>query len=104
MLGSIDALPARFDGDAFPVPNAGDVALSRRELLSRALRVVPPDATPGPKLGARTMAGGQGGPILDLARVRGRSQIDIQSAAGVDAERMHRVVAGEREALNDDLR
>ena len=50
------------------------------------------------------MTGRIGHAVLELAGIGRRAEIDEQMAFVVDGERMHRMIAGERQPRDDDLR
>ncbi len=103
MLGDKQAAGG-IERKALAVAQPGGVALRRRETLIFFVRLIEPDAGAGFKLGAWLMAGRIGDAVLQLAGIGRRTEIDEHVAIGIDDERMHRVIAGERQAGHYDLR
>jgi hypothetical protein len=66
--------------------------------------VVEPDAGASLELRAGLMAGRIRHTVLELAGIGCRAEIDEQMALAVDGERMHRMIAGERQSRDNDLR
>src|SRR5262249_43301098 len=65
--------------------------------------VVAPDSASRLKLAAGIVARRMRHAVLDFASVGRRCKIDKKVSSGVDCERMHGVVAGERKAGDDHL-
>ena len=103
MLGD-EQTAGGIEGKTFAVAQPGGISLGRREMLIFFVGVVEPDAGAGLELGAGLMAGRIGDAVLHLAGIGRRAEIDEQMALGIDDERMHRMIAGERQAGEDDLR
>ena len=72
-------------------------------MLILLIGFVAPGPGAGFEFGAWLMTGRVGDPVFDLARIRRRSEVDVQVSFLIDDERMHRVVAGERQARENDL-
>ena len=89
--------------DSFAVAQPGGKALGGGELLAGAVGVIAPDTGPRLELRARLDAGGVGNSVLPLAGIGGRAEVDVQGALRIDLERMHGMVAGERQPRHDDL-
>ena len=95
---------ARSDGDADCVANPRCITRRRTEGLVCLFRVERPDAGARPELGARLLSRRAGHAIARLTGIRCRSAVHVHGTAAVDRERVHRMVAGERESPDDGLR
>src|SRR5471032_2915285 len=73
-------------------------------MLPGLVGIVPPDAAAAPQLRAELIARDVRNAVLRLAGVRCRAEINEKIARGIDDEGMHRMIAGERQAGDDDLR
>ena len=103
VLGDEDTA-GRIDAEAFRIADPGGVALERRERLIGDVRVVAPDAAARLELLARLSAGRSGAAILKLAAVGRRRDVHVQMPIRVDGERVHGMVAAERQTAHDGLR
>src|SRR3984893_18124453 len=103
MLGQINSTFG-IECEALAIADPGGKPLRRRELLPGAVRVVAPRAAARLEFRARTDPRGVEHPVLDLAGIGGRAEIDIEIALPVDRKRMHRMVAGDRQPGDDHLR
>jgi hypothetical protein len=98
MLRNVDAVVCLVNAEAFGVSDAGGVALCGQESLIGLLRVVAPDASTSIELSARIGAGGMQSAVLQLAGIGGRSHVDVEHAVVAYVERVHGMVAPERQA------
>src|ERR1700730_2929015 len=85
------------------VAQAAREALGRREALIGLVRVIAPDAGAVCLLGAGIVAWRVGEPVLLLASVGGRAKVNEKIAFRRDQERMHRMGAGNRQAVDHRL-
>ena len=85
------------EGKALAIADAGGIAFLGGKNLAGLIGVVAPCAAAGLEFGAGVHAGRSRNAVLGLAGVGGGAQIDKQFALGVDHERMHWVIAGQRQ-------
>ena len=102
MLGGEQA-PCPVEGKPLAIAQAGGETLAGREFLAKHIGVVAPDAGAGFEFDARVMAGLIGHAVFRLTGIGRRAEVDIKRALFVDGERMHRMVAGERQTGDDDF-
>src|SRR4029079_14963814 len=92
------------ESKTFAITQSRSVALRPREMLIFFVGVIKPGAGASLELGAWHMTRRTGHAVLDLARIGRRPEIDEEMAFVIDDEGMHRMIAGERQAGNNDLR
>jgi hypothetical protein len=96
--------PARgVECDPFPVAQPGGEALGGRKALPGPIGVVAPDAGARLEFGARLNARRVRHSVFDLAGIGRRAQVDVERALRIDPERVHRMIAGERQSGDDHL-
>ena len=89
------------DREPFGVAYPGRETLRRRERLVGLVRVIAPDAAARLELGAWVDAGGLRNAILRLAGVGCRGDVDVQGPISIDRERMHGMIAAQRQSGHD---
>ncbi len=95
---------SRVERNCLAVAQTGGGTFRWREGLVQFVGVIAPDAGTRFQLGARIDAGYAGDAILTLARVGRRSEVDEHIAHTIDRHRVHRMVAGQRQAGDDGVR
>jgi hypothetical protein len=90
--------------DALAVAEPGREALGGRELLTDTVRVVAPDPRSRLELRAWIEPRRVEHAVLRLAGIGGGAEIDIEPALRIDRERVHRMVAGQGQPRNHNLR
>src|SRR4051812_4035187 len=100
MLGHEYAFAIEVNSKTFAVADPGSITICGRELLVCFLGVVSPDAAAGLEFGARLGARRLERPILQLAGIRRGAHIHIQKSIAADVERMHGMVAAQRQPGN----
>src|SRR5215813_5410843 len=94
----------RVDGKSFPVANSSGEPARRGKYLVRLVGVVTPDAAAILQFGAGICALYVGLAILGLAGIGRGPDVDVERSLLTDDERVHGMVAAERQAGNDGLR
>jgi hypothetical protein len=86
------------EGEALAISQAAHETLLGRKDLSRLVGVIEPRAGARLLLGAWVVAGRVGNAIFELTGIGRRAEIDKQPPFRVDHERVHGMVAGQRQA------
>ncbi len=102
VLGRIDAA-GRVERDAFTIAQPGREALCGRECLADTIGVIAPDPGSRLELRAGIVSRRIARAVAHLAGVGGRAEIDIKAALRIDRERVHRMIAGQRQPGDHDL-
>ena len=89
------------DREALGIAYAGGKARGRRECLAGFVRVVAPNAPARLQLRAGVDARRFRRAVLSLAGVGRRGDIDVQGTVGSDRERMHGMIAAQRQSRHD---